>query len=87
MNFWTFAILVVIIIGVGDFVKKSLKGSQTNNEGKTTDEKIEELRSRLDDLENDMKHKIEKRLQAIESIVVDSEYNLEMKFKRVIGDE
>jgi type VI protein secretion system component VasK len=86
MNFWTFVILIVVIIVAGDLVKKSFKESQTDNAGKTTDKEIEELKRRLDELDNYMKHKIEKRLQAIETIVVDSEYNLEMKFKRVTGD-
>ena len=87
MNFWTFVILIVIIMAVGDVVKKALKGSQTNNAGKNTDKEIEELKLRLDELENYMKHKIEKRIQAIETIVVDSEFNLEMKFKREIEED
>ena len=86
MNLFTFVILIVIITVSGDILKKALKGSQNDNAGKTTDNEIEELKLRLDELDNYMKHKIEKRLQAIETIVVDREYNLEMKFKRVIGD-
>ena len=38
----------------------------------------------MDELDNYTKYRIEKRLQAIETIVVDSEYNLDMKFKRMI---
>lgn len=86
MTIWIFVALILVIIVSGDVVKKALKGSQSNNAGDTTDKEIEELKSRMDELDNYMKNKIEKRLQAIETIVVDSEYNLEMKFKRVIGD-
>ena len=87
MHFLTFVTLIVIIIVAGDVLKKSLKGSQTNNAGKTTDKEIEELKLRIDELDNYTKHKIERRLQAIETIVVDSEYNLEMKFKEILEDD
>ena len=88
MHFMTFVILIVIIIVAGDIVKRSFKGSQTNNAAKTTDIEIEELKVCIDELDNYTKHIIEKRLQAIETIVVDSEYNLDMKFKREIeGDK
>ena len=87
MNFFTFVILIVMIVVAGDLVKKAFKGSQPNNVGKTTDKEIKELKLRLDELDHYMKHKIEKRLQAIETIVVDREFNLEMKFKRELeGD-
>ena len=87
MNLFTVVVLIVIIIVAGDLVKKSFKGSQTDNAEKTTDKEIEGLKFRLDELDKYTKHKIEKRLQAIETIVVDSEYNLEMKFKREIEGE
>ena len=87
MHFFSFVALIVIIIVAGDVIKKAFKESQNNNAGKTTDKEIEELKLRLDELDEYTKHKIEKRLQAIETIVVDREYNLEMKFKRVIGDQ
>ncbi len=87
MHVLIFVALIVIIIVAGDVVKKALKGSQTNNAGKTNDRELDELKVRIDELDNHTKHRIEKRLQAIETIVVDSEYNLEMKFKRLIeGD-
>lgn len=86
MNFFTFVILIVIITVSGDILKKAFKGSQTDNARKTTNKETEELKLRLDELDSYMKHQIEKRLQAIETIVVDSEYNLEMKFKKVIGE-
>ena len=87
MHFLTFVILIVIIIAAGDVIKKAFKGSQTGNAGKISDIEIEELKIRLDELENYTKYKIEKRLQAVETIVVDREYNLEMKFKREIEGE
>lgn len=87
MNFFTFVILIVIITVLGDILKKAFKGSQTDNEGKTTDTEKEELEARIDELESYMKHQIDKRLQAIETIVVDSEFNLEMKFKREIEED
>ena len=72
MTIWIFVALILVIIVSGDVVKKALKGSQSNNAGDTTDKEIEELKSRMDELDNYMKNKIEKRLQAIETIVVDS---------------
>jgi len=87
MNFFTFVILIVIITVLGDIIKKAFKGSQTENAGKTTDNEKEELKARIDELESYMKHQIDKRLQAIETIVVDSEFNLEMKFKREIEED
>ena len=84
MNFWTFIILIVIIFVSGDVVKKALKESQANNSGTTSDNEIEKLKVRMDELNNYTKHRIEERLQAIETIVVSSEYNLDIKFKRLI---
>lgn len=87
MHFFSFVALIVIIIVAGDVIKKAFKESQNNSAGKIIDKEIEELKLRLDELDNYTKHKIEKRLQAIETIVVDREYNLEMKFKRVFEGE
>ena len=87
MNFWTFIIVIVIIIVAGDVIKKALKGPQTNKSGTTTEKEIEKLKIRIDELNNFTLHRIEERVQAIETIVVSSEYNLDMKFKRMIeGD-
>ena len=86
MDFWTFAILIVIIIVAGDVVKKTLYSYQVNTSEKSTDKKIEKIKVQMDELDNYTKYRIEKRLQAIETIVVSSEYNLDMKFKRLVDD-
>ena len=87
MDLWTFVILIVIIIVAGDVVKNALKGSQANNPEKNTGKEIEKIKLRIDELDRYIKYRIEQRLQAIETIVVDSEYNLDIKFKRMIkGD-
>lgn len=86
MDFWTFAILIVIIIVAGDIIKKALHSSQVSASEKSTDKKIEKIKVQMDELDNYTKYRIEKRLQAIETIVVSSEYNLDMKFKRLVDD-
>ena len=86
MDFWTFAILIVIIIVAGDVVKKALHSSQGNASERITDKKIEKIQVQMDELDNYTKYRIEKRLQTIETIVVSNEYNLEMKFKRLVDD-
>ena len=86
MDFWTFAILIVIIIVAGDVVKKALHSSQGNASEKSAEKEIEKIKVQMDELDNYTKYRIEKRLQAIETIVVSSEYNLDMKFKRLVDD-
>jgi len=86
MDFWTFIILIVIIIVARDVVKKALYSYQVNASEKSTDKKIEKIKVQMDELDNYTKYRIEKRLQAIETIVVSNEYNLDMKFKRLIDD-
>ncbi|NLD35470.1 MAG: hypothetical protein GX654_01215 [Desulfatiglans sp.] len=86
MDFWTFAILIVIIIVAGDVVKKTLHSSQVNASKKSAEKEIEKIKVQMDELDNYTKYRIEKRLQAIETIVVSNEYNLEMKFKRLVDD-
>ena len=84
MDFRAFVILIIIIIVAGDVLKKAAHAFQVNTSEKKTEKEIEKLKVYMDELDNYTKHRIEKRLQAIETIVVDSEYNLEMKFKRMI---
>ena len=51
-------------------------------------QEIDDLKQRLYDLENSLGIKgIEKRLQALETIVVDSDYQLSMKFKRELEEK
>ena len=86
MDFWTFAILIVIIIVAGDVVKKALHNSQFNASKKSAEKEIEKIKVQMDELDNYTKYRIEKRLQAIETIVVSSDYNLDMKFNRLVDD-
>ena len=86
MNLWTF-ICIIIIIGVaGDALKKIFQGCQSRKDQKTAGQKIEELTRRIDELESRTGLKeIERRLEALESIVVNEDYNLDMKFKKAFG--
>ena len=86
MDFWTFVILIVIIIVAGDIVKKALYSYRVNGSEKSAEKEIEKIKVQMDELDNYTKYRIEKRLQAIETIVVSSEYNLDMKFKRLVDD-
>ena len=86
MDFWTFVILIVIIIVAGDILKKALHSSQVNATEKSAEKEIEKIKVQMDELDNYTKYRIEKRLQAIETIVVSSEYNLDMEFKRLVDD-
>jgi len=79
MDFWTFVIILVIIGMFKDILKKSIKNSGTNKKEKPLVQEIDSLEQHL--------HEIEKRLQAIETIVVDEEYYLNMKFKKALGKE
>ena len=86
MDFWTFIILIVIIIVAGDVVKKALHSYQINTSKKSAEKEIEKIKVQMNELDNYTKYRIEKRLQAIETIVVSNEYNLDMKFKRLVDD-
>jgi hypothetical protein len=86
MDFWTFIILIVIIIVTGDVIKKALYSYQINTSKKSAEKEIEKIKVQMDELDNYTKYRIEKRLQAIETIVVSNEYNLDMKFKKLVDD-
>ena len=86
MNLWTFICIIVIIGIAGDAFKKAAEGSRSRKDNEAGEQKIKELTRRINELENrsDL-HEIEKRLQALESIVVDDDYMLDMKFKKAFG--
>ena len=86
MNLWTFICIIVIIGVAGDAFKKVSKGSRSRKDNEADKQKLKELTLRINKLENrsDIKE-IEKRLQALESIVVDDDYMLDMKFKKAFG--
>lgn len=48
---------------------------------------MDDLTLRVNELEKLPKKSIEKKLQAIETIVVDSDYHLTMKFKELLEDD
>lgn len=86
MNFWTL-ICIIIIIGVaGDALKKAFRGSEHRKDPGIDMQTINELTRRINELEKkrDLKE-IERRLQALESIMVDGDYVLDMKFKKAFG--
>ena len=86
MNFITF-IFIIIIIGVtGDAVKKALQGYNSGKTEKEESQQIVELTRRINELEKRTDTKsLEKRLQALEAIVVDEEFTLNRKFRRAMG--
>ena len=86
MNLWTFFCIIVIIGVAGDALKKIFQGGQSGKRNVTDRQKINELTRRVNELENrtDIKE-IEKRLQSLESIVVDEDYILDRKFKKAFG--
>ena len=88
MDLWTFIIILVIIGAFKDVIKRKYHGPHSDKTGNAIDQEIDDLRQRIYNLENhpDMK-RIEKRLQAIETIVVDSDYQLKMKFKRELEEK
>jgi hypothetical protein len=87
MSFWTFVGIIIIIGAIGDALKKAFQGSQFKKANEDINEKVVELTRRINELESRTDYKeIEKRLQALEAIVVDDEYILNTKFKRVMGD-
>lgn len=86
MNLWTFIFIIIIIGATGDAFKKAFQGYQSRKGNEVDRQKIKELAQRVNELENSSGIKvIERRLQALESIVVDGDYILDMKFKKAFG--
>lgn len=86
MNFWTFICTIIIIGAAGDALKKAFQVSRSKKNNDLGRQKIDELTRRIDELEKqpDIKN-LEQRIQTLETIVVDSDYILDMKFKRSLG--
>ncbi len=88
MDLLTFIIIIVIICTLKDLIKRKHHEPHSDKSGKNIYQEIDDLKQRLYDLENSPGIKrIEKRLQALETIVVDSDYQLSMKFKRELEGE
>ena len=86
MNLLTFICIIIIIGVIGDVLKKVFQGGQSLKDSEIDRQKIKELTQRINELENRADFKeFERRLQALESIVVDSDYVLDMKFKKAFG--
>ena len=86
MNLWTFFCVIIIIGVTGDALKKAFQGSRSGRDAGIESQKIKELARRISELENRTNfNEIEKRLQALESIVVDEDYVLDRKFKKAFG--
>jgi hypothetical protein len=86
MNFWTF-ICIIIVIGVaGDAVKKAFHGSSSKKDLEIDRQAVKELTRRINELEKRTDfEQIERRVQALESIMVDGDYVLDMKFKKAFS--
>ena len=87
MSFWTFVGIIIIIGAVGNAFKKANQGISFKKANEATRQDIEDLIWRMNELEGrtDLK-KIEKRIQALEAIVVDDDYILNSKFKKAMGE-
>ena len=88
MDIWTFIIILVIICTFKDVIKIKYHRSHSDKTAKTVKQEIHDLKQSISSIE---KHhdieKIEKRLQALETIIVDSDYQLNMKFKRELEEK
>ena len=85
MDFWTFVGIIVIISVTGDALRKAFTGFQFRKASEVSKREIEDLKRRMAELENQAgKKEIEKRLQAVETIVVDGSYALNMEIKKAL---
>ena len=87
MDFWTFITIVVIVVILGNVKNKADMELHANKVREAAKKEIDDLKQRVNDLEKFSKKGIEKRLQAIETIVVDNDYQLTMKFKELLDDD
>lgn len=87
MDLWTFIIILVIIGAFKDVYKRKYQKPQTNKAGKVFNQEIDDLKQRINELEKNSGKEIDKRLQALETIVVDSDYQLNMKFKKAFKED
>lgn len=87
MDFWTFVTTIVIIIVSGDVIKNLFNSLHVYKANKINIKEIDNMKRRVNDVDSYSKQIIEKRLQAIESIVVDTEYDLKMKFKKLLEEK
>ena len=87
MDLWTFVTIIVIIVVSGNVKNKAYMGLQADKVRRVMEKEIDDLKQRVNELEEFSKKGIEKRLQAIETIVVDSDYHLTMRFKKVLEDD
>lgn len=87
MDLWTFIIILVIIGAFKGVYKRKYQGQQTDKSGTVINQEIDDLKQRINELEKSSEKEIEKRLQAIETIVVDSEYQLKRKFKKAFKED
>ena len=87
MSFWTFVGIIIIISVMGDALNKTFQGTRFKKTNEMTNQRIEALIQRIDELEDlaDIRG-IEKRVQALETIVVDDDYILNSKFKKAMGE-
>lgn len=86
MSIWTLICIIIIISVSGSALRKAFQGLQIKKANELSAEKINDLLRRIDELENQSGiHGIERRLQALEAIVVDDEYILKKKFREAIG--
>lgn len=87
MDFWTFITIAMIIYVLDNVRSKADRGFQTNTVREVTKKEIDDLKQRVNELEKFSKISIEKRHRAVETIVVDSDYHLTMKFKELLEDD
>ena len=83
VDFFTFITMNVIIVVSGGVIKNYFTYFQPNRDRSKKIKDINMLKKQIEELKKYPVRDIEKRLQTIESIVVDQEYNLIMKFKKI----
>ena len=81
MDCWTSITIIAIVVVLGSISYKAATALQAKKS-----KEIDDLKQRLNELEKTSNKRIEKRVRALESIVVDGDYLLSMKFKELMED-
>ncbi len=88
MDLWTFIIIIVLINMVKDIIIKKNQNKKFNNTENHLVQEIDDLKQRIEELEKlSTTAGMEKRIQALETIVTDGDYCLEKKFRKAFGGD
>ena len=81
MDCWTSITIIAIVVVLGSISYSAATLLQAKKS-----KEIDDLKQRVDELEKNANKRISKRVQALESIIVDGDYHLSMKFKELMED-